>query len=67
MLLSLLERLARNRRGRAGAHPAWVAVTFATFLLRTYRRRAGRDATVLSETLRPGETLVITHTNQRRG
>ena len=67
MLLSLLERLASSRRRRAGSHPAWMAVTFAAFLLRTYHRRAGRDAVVLREELKPGETLVITHTSQREG
>ena len=66
MVLSILERLAARRR-RPGAHPAWMAASFALFLVRTYRKRAGRDAVVLSETLRPGETLVITHTTQHRG
>jgi hypothetical protein len=66
MLLSLLERLALRRR-RPGAHPAWSAVAFAAFLVRWYRRRADRDAVVLREELRPGETLVITHTTQQQG
>ena len=66
MLLSLLERLALRRR-RPGAHPAWSAVAFAAFLVRRYRKRADRDAVVLREELRPGETLVITHTSQRQG
>jgi hypothetical protein len=66
MLLSLLERLALRRR-RPGAHPAWSAVAFAAFLVRRYRKRADRDAVVLREELRPGETLVITHTDQQQG
>lgn len=66
MLLSLLERLALRRR-RPGAHPAWSAVAFAAFLLRRYRKRVDRDAVVLREELRPGETLVITHTTQKQG
>lgn len=66
MLLSLLERLAARRR-RPGSHPAWSAVAFATLLLRAYRKRVHREAVVLTEELRPGETLVITHTTQRRG
>jgi hypothetical protein len=66
MVLSLLERLAARRR-RPGAHPAWVAASFALFLLRTYRKRAARDEVVLREALQPGETLVITHTNQHQG
>lgn len=66
MLLSLLERLAARRR-RPGAHPAWTAAAVAVFLLRRYQRRAARDAVALREELRPGETLVITHTTRRRG
>ena len=66
MLLSLLERLALRRR-RPGAHPAWSAVAFAAFLLRQHRKRAAKDAVVLREELRPGETLVITHTTQKQG
>lgn len=66
MFLKLLERLAARRR-RAGAHPAWMAVGFAAWLVRRYQRNAGRDAVVLREELRPGETLVITHTTQRGG
>ena len=42
-------------------------MAFAAFLLRTYQRRAGRDTVVLREELKPGETLVITHTTQPRG
>ncbi len=66
MLLTLLERLAARRR-RAGASPIWTAAAFAAFLLRTYRRRSARDDVALREVLRPGETLVITHTTQPRG
>jgi hypothetical protein len=66
MLLRLLETLARRRR-RGGSHPAWTAVTFATFLLRTYQKRASRDTIVLREELKPGESLVISHTHQPRG
>jgi hypothetical protein len=66
MVLSILERLAARRR-RPGAHPAWMAASLALFLIRTHQRRAGRDAVVLREPLRPGETLVITHTNHPQG
>jgi hypothetical protein len=66
MLLTLLERLARNRR-RAGASPLWTAAAFAAFLLRTYQRRSTKDDVVLREALQPGQSLVISHTRQRRG
>lgn len=66
MLLALLERLAARRR-RAGASPIWTAAAFAAFLLRRYHRRNARDEVALREVLRPGETLVITHTTQPRG
>jgi hypothetical protein len=66
MLLSILERLAQRRR-RPGAHPAWSAVALAAFLVRRLRSRAAKDSVVLREELRPGETLVITHTHQPQG
>jgi hypothetical protein len=66
MLLSILERLARNRR-KAGASPIWTAAAFAAFLLRTYQRRSNKDHVVLREELEPGQSLVISHTTQRRG
>lgn len=66
MLLRLLELLARRRR-RPGAHPAWAAVAFAAFLLRTYQQRAQRHEVRLREELRPGETLLISHTTEPRG
>jgi hypothetical protein len=66
MWLSLLERLAARRR-RPGAHPAWTAVAFAAFLVRRHRRRVEKDTVVLREALQPGESLLITHTTQRRG
>lgn len=66
MLLRLLEQLARRRR-RPGAHPAWTAAAFAAFLLRLYQQRAHRQEVVLREELKPGETLMISHTTQPRG
>ena len=66
MVLSILERLAARRR-RPGAHPVWTAVAFGAFLLRRYQRKAKRDAVVLREELRPGETLVITHSTRPQG
>lgn len=66
MLLRGLEMLARRGR-RGGTHPAWTAVTLAVFLLRMYQKRADRDTIALREELRPGESLVISHTDQPRG
>lgn len=66
MLLSLLERLARRRK-RSGASGIWTAVAFAAFLLRQYQQRAHRSELSLREELRPGESLVISHTQQPRG
>jgi hypothetical protein len=66
MLLRVLEQLARRRR-RPGAHPAWTAVTLAAFLLRLYHQRAQRHEVSLREELKPGETLVISHSTQPRG
>lgn len=66
MLLTLLERLALRRK-RQGASGIWTAVAFAAFLLRQYQKRAGRDEVALREELRPGESLVISHTTLPRG
>lgn len=66
MLLRVLEQLARRRR-RPGAHPAWVAVSLAAFLVRRYQERSRRDTVALREELRPGESLLITHTTEPHG
>jgi hypothetical protein len=66
MLLRLLEQLARRRR-RPGSHPAWTAVAVAAFLLRIYQQRAQRHEVSLREELRPGETLMISHTTEPMG
>ncbi len=66
MLLRVLERLALRRK-RQGANGIWTAVAFAAFLLRQYKKRAGNDVVQLREELRPGESLLITHTTQPHG
>lgn len=65
-LLAILEWVALRRR-RHGSHPIWTAAAFAAFLLRQHHKRAVRDAIVLREELRPGESLLITDTNVPRG
>ena len=65
MLLRVLELLAVRRR-RPGSSGVWTGVAFAAFLLRRYQRR-GAGAVSLREELRPGESLLITHTTQRHG
>jgi hypothetical protein len=66
MVLRLLERLALRRK-RQGASGIWTAVAFAAFLLRQYKKRVGRDEVSLREELRPGESLLITHTTLPHG
>lgn len=66
MLLSLLERLALRRK-RQGTSGLWTAVAFAAFLLRQYKKRAGNDVVSLREELRPGESILISHTTLPRG
>lgn len=66
MLLGLLERLALRRK-RQGASGLWTAVAFAAFLLRQYKKRAGKDVVSLREELRPGESILISHTTLPRG
>jgi hypothetical protein len=63
-LLEALQRFAQRRR-RAGAGGLWAGIAFATFLMRLHKRRA--TPATLRETLEPGESLLITHTTQRRG
>jgi hypothetical protein len=66
MLLAVLEWLALRRK-RPGAHGIWTAAAFAAFLLRQHHRRVRRESVTLREELRPGETLVITHTDTPHG
>jgi len=66
MLQRLLE-LGARRRGRPGAHPAWIAFSFGAFLLRRYKHRARRQEVVLREELRPGETILVSHLTAPRG
>jgi hypothetical protein len=66
MVLSILERLATRRR-RSGASPVWTVVAAAAFLLRLHQRRSAKDAVSLREELRPGESLLITHTDRPQG
>ena len=66
MLLALLERITARRRGqRRGG--IWTGIAFATFLLRWHQKRVGKDAVTLREELRPGESILVTHTTQRHG
>ena len=65
-LLAFLEWLALRRK-RAGGTGIWTAAAFAAFLLRHHHRQKLREAVALREELRPGESLLITHTNVRRG
>ncbi len=67
MLLSLLERLALRRR-RPGQPPR----VDRGGVRRLHRpalpeARTAKYPVVLREALRPGESLVITHTKQRQG
>jgi hypothetical protein len=66
LFMNLLERLAARRRA-AGRGGIWTGIAFGTFLLRIYQRRAHRHTISLSEPLRPGESILITHTTQRQG
>ena len=66
MLLTLLERLARRRK-RPGANGIWTAVAFAAFLLRHHQQRTHRSEVALREELRPGESIVISHTHVPQG
>lgn len=67
MLLRVLEMVARRGRRSRGVQPVWMALSLAIFLLRRYQQKAHQDEIALREELRPGETLLITHTTQPRG
>ena len=66
LLLNLLERLAARRRA-TGHGGIWTGIAFASFLVRWHQRRSARDTITLREELRPGESILVTHTTQRRG
>ena len=66
MLLRVLEMISRRRRIKS-ASGVWTGLSLAIFLLRTYQRRAARDTISLREELKPGQTLLISHTDQPRG
>jgi len=66
MLLRVLQLLAA-RRSRPGASPIWTGVALAAFLLRAYQARQAKESVSLREELRPGESLLITHTSQPHG
>lgn len=66
MLLAILERLALRRRIQ-GSHPVWTAAAFAVFLIRRHQRKVASEALVLREELRPGESMLITHTEATHG
>jgi hypothetical protein len=65
MLLRALEFAARRRGARTGG--VWTGVSLAIFLLRLLQQRAHRHEISLREELRPGETLIISHTTEPRG
>jgi hypothetical protein len=65
-MLELLDRLAW-RRYRPGSSGVWTGVALAALLVRHYKRRTAASDVVLREELRPGQTLVIEHTNEPRG
>ncbi|HEY9556833.1 MAG TPA: hypothetical protein VIR58_08860 [Acidimicrobiales bacterium] len=67
MLLRALEILARRRRLKGRGGPIWTAAALGAFLIRAYQRREARESISLREELRPGESLLITHTRQPRG
>ena len=67
MLLRLLQIVARRKRLKGGGGPIWAAATMGAYLIRFYQRREARQTVSLREELRPGETLVISHTDQPRG
>ena len=66
MLLRVLEMISRRRRIKS-ASGVWTGLSLAIFLLRTYQRRAARDTISLREELKPGQSLLISHTGQPRG
>ena len=67
MLLKLLQIVARRKRLKGGGGRIWAAAALATYLIRFYQRREARDTVSLREELRPGESLIISHTTQPRG
>jgi len=67
MLLRILEVLARRKRLKGGGGPLWAAAAAGAFLLRLNQRREERQSVALREELRPGESLIISHTQRPKG
>lgn len=67
MLLRLLTIIARRKRLKGGGGPIWAAAAMGAYLIRFYQRREARQDISLREELRPGESLIISHTHQPQG
>ena len=67
MLLRLLQIIARRKRLKGGGGPIWAAAALGAYVIRFHQRREARDTVSLREELRPGESLLISHTHQPRG
>jgi hypothetical protein len=67
MLLRLLQIIARRKRLKGGGGPVWAAAALGAYVIRFYQRREARDTVSLREELRPGESLIISHSTQPRG
>lgn len=67
MLLRVLQIVARRRRLKGRGSPLWAAAALGAYLIRFHQRREARESVSLREELKPGESLIISHTNQPRG
>jgi hypothetical protein len=68
--MSVLARLQREgvRRGLFGTSRAWTAIAVGSFTLRQLKKLAKRDAEVVHcQELKPGESILISHTTDTHG
>jgi hypothetical protein len=63
--LALLELVLRRRPH--GARGIWTGLALASFLLRQHQKRMASGVVTRRLELRPGESIVVTHTTQQQG
>jgi hypothetical protein len=68
--MPILQRLQSEgvRRGVLGSSRAWTIIAVASFALRQLRKLAGNEPKVVHcQELKPGESIIITHTTETFG
>ncbi|MDX6231243.1 MAG: hypothetical protein QOH68_194 [Nocardioidaceae bacterium] len=68
--MAVLDRLQREgvRRGVMGTSRAWTIIAVVSFLMRQARKLGSKQPQVVHcQELKPGESIIITHTLETHG